>query len=133
VLEALCAQKSENLKALICFCSKTVEKSSGISGWRLIRSLATLAFSRTISFEALMSTRFLAKVMTTLSALRLPPAHSVWFSFWPHNDIFSFTPAASAFRVVLILATQLGIRLGRTAAWDGHNDKMYISLPPGYD
>jgi len=40
---------AENWKALIPFCAKSSAKSSGVSGWRLIRSRATLTFSRTTS------------------------------------------------------------------------------------
>ena len=47
---------AENRKTPIPFCAKSSAESSGISGWLLIRSRATLAFSRTTSLVALMST-----------------------------------------------------------------------------
>jgi len=46
---------AENRKAPIPFYAKSSAKSSGVSGWLLIRSRATLAFSRTTSLVALMS------------------------------------------------------------------------------
>mmetsp|Transcript_42065 Transcript_42065/g.61835 ORF Transcript_42065/g.61835 Transcript_42065/m.61835 type:complete len:250 (-) Transcript_42065:174-923(-) len=46
---------AENRKAPIPFCAKSSAESSGVSGWLLIRSRATLAFSRTTSLVALMS------------------------------------------------------------------------------
>jgi len=46
---------AENQKALIPFCAKSSAESSGVSGWLLIRSRATLAFPRTTSLVALMS------------------------------------------------------------------------------
>jgi len=49
---------AENRKVPIPFCSKNSAESSGVSGWLqvLIRSRATLAFSRTTSLVALMLT-----------------------------------------------------------------------------
>jgi len=46
---------AENRKAPIPFCAKSLAESSGVSGWLLIRSRATLAFSWSTSFVALMS------------------------------------------------------------------------------
>jgi len=46
---------AENRKAPIPFCAKSSAESSGVSEWLLIRSRATLAFSRTTSLVALMS------------------------------------------------------------------------------
>ena len=46
---------AENQKALIPFCAKGSAEDSGISRWLLIRSCATLAFSRTTSLVALTS------------------------------------------------------------------------------
>jgi len=40
---------------LIPFCAESSAEISGVSGWLLIRSRATLAFSRTTSLVALMS------------------------------------------------------------------------------
>ena len=45
---------AENRTAPIPFCVKSSAESSGVSGWLLIRSRATLAFSRTTSLVALM-------------------------------------------------------------------------------
>ena len=46
---------AENRKVPIPFCAKSSAKSSGVSGWLLIRSHATLAYLRTSSLVALMS------------------------------------------------------------------------------
>ena len=46
---------AENRKAPIPFCAKSSVASSGVNGWLLIRSRATLAFSHTTPFVALMS------------------------------------------------------------------------------
>jgi len=46
---------AENWKAPIPFCAKSLAESYGVSGWLLIGSRAALAFSRTTSLVALMS------------------------------------------------------------------------------
>ena len=61
-----------------------------------------------------------------------------------YDDAFSPVPAARRFRTILSLATQQNMFTdhvdisqafvqGELLAGDGHNGKMYISLPPGYD
>jgi len=42
---------AEDWKALIPLCAKNSAESSGVKGWLLIRSCATLAFSRTTSLR----------------------------------------------------------------------------------
>ena len=46
---------AKNQKAPIPFCAKSSAESFGVSGWLLIRSRATLSFSRTTSLVALIS------------------------------------------------------------------------------
>jgi len=61
-----------------------------------------------------------------------------------YDDAFSPVPAASRFRTILSLATQQNMFTdhvdisqafvqGKLLPRDGHNGKVYISSPPGYD
>ena len=61
-----------------------------------------------------------------------------------YDDAFSPVPAASGFRTILSLATQQNMCTehvntsqafvqGELLPGDGHNGKVYISSPPGYD
>ena len=61
-----------------------------------------------------------------------------------YDDAFSPVPAASRFRTILSLATQQNMYTdhvdisqafgqGELLPGDGHNGKVYISSPPGYD
>ena len=61
-----------------------------------------------------------------------------------YDDAFSPVPAASGFRTILSLATQQNMFTdhvdfsqafvqGKLLPGDSHNDKVYISSPPGYD
>jgi len=61
-----------------------------------------------------------------------------------YDDAFSPVPAASGFRTILSLATQQNMFTdhvdifqafvqGELLPGDGHNGKVYISSPPGYD
>jgi len=61
-----------------------------------------------------------------------------------YDDVFSPVPAASGFRTILSLATQQNMFTdhvdisqafvqGEQLPRDGHNGKVYISSPPGYD
>jgi len=61
-----------------------------------------------------------------------------------YNDAFSPVPAASGFRTILSLVTQQNMFMdhvhisqaffqGELLPGDGHNGKVYISSPPGYD
>jgi len=60
------------------------------------------------------------------------------------DDAFSPVPAASGFRTILSLVTQLDMFTdhvdffqafvqGEVLPGDGHNGNVYISSPPGYD
>jgi len=61
-----------------------------------------------------------------------------------YNDALSPVPAASGFRTILSLATQKNMFMDHVdisqdfvqselLPGDGHNGKVYISSPPGYD
>ena len=61
-----------------------------------------------------------------------------------YDDAFSPVPAASGFRTILSLATQLNMYTdhvdisqafvqGELLPGDGHNGNVYISSPPGYE
>jgi len=61
-----------------------------------------------------------------------------------YNNAFSPVPAASGFRTILSLATKLDMFTdhvdisqafvqGELLPGDGHNGKVYISAPPGYE
>jgi len=61
-----------------------------------------------------------------------------------YDYVFSFVPAASGFRTILSLATQLDMFKdqvdisqafvqGELLPGDGHNGNVYMSAPPGYE